>query len=430
MRVLVLGANGFLGSAIVLALQRAGIEVRAAVREPNKFIRRFPGLVAIKVDLADEAASRPNYWRLALDGVEAVVNAAGVLQPRRARVAWAVHQGAPEALFAACETAGVRRVIQISAIGVAEAETLFARSKRAGDDALMKRDLDWTVLRPTIVIGDGSYGGTSMLRAMAACPWVTPVIGDWGTQLDVIHKDDLAAGIARLLESGAAKHAILEPASAERLTLSEALVAYRGWLGLSPRPLLAMPKWLVRGMARIGDVARLNPLTTTAVAQFEARLTGDASGFEAATGVKARSLRTILSDRAAESQDLWHARLFLLRPAVRLVLAALWLVSGLLGLFAAPERFLGILEPVIANQAVAIGLARGMGLIDLAIAAALFVGWRLGTLALVQLVLVLGYTVGLSILAPGSWLDPFGGLLKNLPIIALVLVHRVLEEER
>lgn len=430
MRVLVLGGNGFLGSAIISALQRAGMTVRAAVRDPRKFQNRFPDIDAVGVDLTDAAASQPDYWGAALDGVDAVVNAAGVLQPRRARDAWAVHHAAPAALFEACVACRVRRVIQISAIGVAEAETVYARSKRTGDDDLMKRDLDWTVLRPAIVIGDGSYGGTSMLRAMAAFPLVTPVIGSGDTPLDVIHKDDLAAGIVRLLETGAATRAVLEPAGPERLTLLEVLTAYRRWLGLSLRPVLALPRWLVHGLARIGDASRLNPITTTAVAQFEARLTGDAKGFETATGIKPRRLNEILSERTAESQDMWHARLFFLGPLVRLSLVVLWLVSGLLGLFADPARFITYLEPMLTNQTAVLALARGMGVVDLAIAAALFLGWRLRFLALIQLLLVLGYTVGLSLVAPELWADPFGGLLKNIPILVLILAHRILEEER
>lgn len=170
MRVLVLGANGFVGSAIVAALVRAGMTVRCVVRDPDKLVSRFPGIETVKSNLRDESARDPEYWTEALTGVDAVVNAAGVLQPRRERDAWRVHCHAPDALFAACEHTGVRRAVQISAAGVEEAETVCARSKRTGEQKLMARDLDWTILRPAIVIGDGSYGGSSMLRAIAAFP--------------------------------------------------------------------------------------------------------------------------------------------------------------------------------------------------------------------------------------------------------------------
>ncbi len=204
MRVLVVGANGFIGSAIVGALIRGGMDVRGVVRDPEKLVNRFPGIAATKADLRDNSARDSKFWNEALAGIDAVVYAAGVLQPRRERDAWAVHVAAPDALYAGCERIGVKRVIQISAVGVEQAATVFARSKLAGDQKLMARDLDWTILRPAIVIGEGSYGGTSMLRAIAAFPWITPVIGDGTNELDFIDKEDLALSIVRILQSGAA----------------------------------------------------------------------------------------------------------------------------------------------------------------------------------------------------------------------------------
>ncbi len=111
-------------------------------------------------------------------------------------------------------------------------------------------------------------------------------------------------------------------------------------------------------------------------------------------------------------------------------MAALWLVSGLLGLFSDPAQYAAILAPLTQDPTLAFALAAGMSLIDLAIAAALIAGWRLKDMANVQLVMVIGYTLVLTLLAPGLWGDLFGGLLKNLPLIALLLVHRILEDER
>lgn len=430
MRVLVLGANGFVGSAIVAALLHADFAVRAVVRNPAKLKSRFPSAETLSADLRDESSGQPGYWDAALKDVDAVVNAAGVLQPRRAADAFAIHVHAPDALFAACERFGVRRIVQISAVGVEEGETVFARSKREGDASLMERDLDWTILRPAVVIGEGSYGGTSMLRAIAAFPMVTPVIGDGDTPLDVIHKDDLAHGIVRLLQTGAAGKKVLEPAGPERLDLTAAVQAYRRWLGLPVKAVLSVPDGAVKVLARLGDAFKLDPINTTAIAQFRTRLTGDAETFADATGITPRALSAILAARPSETQDLWHARLYLLRPLVRLSLAMLWLVSGLLGLFAGAGFFVSVLSPLISSEFAAIAIAITASLADLAIAAALFIGWRLRAMAMVQLAMVIGYTVILTVLAPALWGDPFGVLLKNLPIIALILVHRVLEEER
>jgi nucleoside-diphosphate-sugar epimerase len=433
MRVLILGANGFIGSAVVSALMQNDMGVRAVVRDPRKFERRFSGTEAVKADLQDKASREPAFWIQALAGVDAVVNAAGVLQSRREGVAWAVHLHAPNALYDACERSGVRRIIQISAVGIEESETVFARSKRAGDQALMARDLDWTILRPAVVIGEGAYGGTAMVRAIAAVPWITPVIDAVGKsepEMDFIHKADLAASIVHLLQRDAAKKTVLEPASQERMTLRAAVAAYRGWLGLAPRTFMAVPNWAAKALARVGDFTRLGPISSTALAQFNARLTGDASAFEAASGVQARGLTAMLNARPAETQDLWHARLYLIRPLIRLALAVMWLVSGLLGLVVDPQRYLTVFAPFTSDMETEAALGKFMGAVDLAIALALIVGWRLKLLASIQLAMVVGYTIALSLLLPSLWADLFGGLLKNLPIIALIAVHRILEEER
>ena len=61
---------------------------------------------------------------------------------------------------------------------------------------------------------------------------------------------------------------------------------------------------------------------------------------------------------------------------------------------------------------------------------ALLRNWRPKAIALAQIALVLAYTAGLTLLAPALWLDPYGGLLKNLPILALLFAHLALVEER
>jgi len=102
----------------------------------------------------------------------------------------------------------------------------------------------------------------------------------------------------------------------------------------------------------------------------------------------------------------------------------------LLGLFGDPAQFAELLSPLTGDQAVVTFLVTGMSLVDLGIAAALFTGLRLRTMANLPLLVVIGYTVALTAVAPALWADPIGSVLKNIPILALLLVHRVLEQER
>ena len=144
--------------------------------------------------------------------------------------------------------------------------------------------------------------------------------------------------------------------------------------------------------------------------------------------MRPRGLAEILAARPCGSQDLWHARLFLARPLVRLGLALLWAASGIAGLLADPAAYESVFEPLARGWGREI--ARAASGVDLAIAAALAFNWRPKLMAWIQAATIVAYTAVLGVLAPGMWADPYGSLLKNLPILILVLVHRILEEER
>ena len=127
MNVLLLGADGFLGRHLQIALETAGHTVRRGVHRP---VRRAD---EIGVDYARDVD--PDAWRGRLTGVDAVINTVGILREGRGRGFDAIHDQAPRALFAACREAGVHRVIQVSALGAdAGAASRFYLSKRAADD--------------------------------------------------------------------------------------------------------------------------------------------------------------------------------------------------------------------------------------------------------------------------------------------------------
>ena len=427
-RVLVIGAAGFIGSAVVAAFHRAGFETRCAVRDAKSFGTRFPQSDTRHLDLTSGAAREAGVWAELLDGMDAVVNAAGVLQPARSAEAWAVHRDAPDALYAACEKFGVRRIVHVSSLGIAESETTYARSKRAGEQVLMTRDLDWTILRPAFVIGETSYGGTSLLRALAVMPFATPVIGDGEMPVDTIHVDDLAGGIVELVKTGRGASSMLEPAGPDRRSFAELIAAYRNWFGLRPQRMLRIPIPLATLAARIGDVTRLHPVTSTMLALYRARITGDAAGFEAATDVPTRGLRDILAARPSATQDLWHARLYLWRPVIRFGLAFLWAMSGVAMLTADSatyEALFGLLKP--GGPAAVGGVACAANLV---IALALLLGWQLKRLAWLQAATIVCYSASLGIFGPDNSHGLLGALLGNLAVLFLVLVHRILEEER
>ncbi len=380
------------------------------------------GFATLRADLADTATHEPGFWAPHLAGGRAVVNAAGLLTGSDAAFA-AVHEAAPRAVYAA--RAPGAPALLISAVGI-EADTRFARWRRRGE--AVARDAGATILRPGLVMADTSYGGTSLARALAALPLVTPVVGNGRQVFNPIHAEDLAAVVAVCLDlpPGAGTYDIGGP---ERITQAGLLALLRSWLGLPPARVLCLPLPAARALGALGDALRLGPVSRTAVAQLAQGVEAEEAPLLHRIALHPRPVSDFAMRRPAGTQDLWHARLYLLRPLVRLVLALLWLASGLLGLLLPADTFLPITDSALPDAA-AIALARLGGLADLVLAGALIRNWRPRLTGLMQIGLVGAYTLAFTALAPALWLLPFGGLLKNLPILALILVWMLLEDER
>src|SRR4051812_20619119 len=133
MRVLLTGATGLIGGAILQALLHEGHDVVCAVRSPARLPVRDPRCTALVADLA--SVPTQDWWTPQLRGIDAVVNAVGILREQGSQTFDALHHRAPAELFRACAAAGVRCVVQVSALGAdANATTPYQTSKRAADD--------------------------------------------------------------------------------------------------------------------------------------------------------------------------------------------------------------------------------------------------------------------------------------------------------
>lgn len=382
------------------------------------------GFDTLAADLTRPETHDPAFWAPHLAGGAHLVNAAGLLTGSEAAME-AVHLRAPAAAWAALHGG---HGLLISAVGIDAADTPFARWRRAGE-ALVAGKPQVTILRPGLVLADTSYGGSSLLRAMAAMPFRTPVIGDGTQPFNPIHALDLAriAEACLLRPPGPGPWEVGGP---ETVTQASLIRSIRSWLGLPGRPILRLPLPLARQMGRMGDLLGLGPVSRTAVAQLEAGVLADPRPITAASGLTARPFAHVLLARPAATQDLWQARLYLLKPLIRLALSALWLVSGLIGLFLPAEDFLPLFAQSGLSENLIVATARIGGVADLALGVALLLNLRPRLTGIAQLALVLAYTVGLTVVTPAEWLAPFGGLLKNIAILPLILAHLALTEER
>lgn len=428
MRVLLTGATGFIGRYLVAALLEAGNEVVPAVRRPAEADRLLRRPAAVGIDF--NRAIRPENWLPHLAGIDAVINCAGILQGSPGQSIAAIHAAAPIALFRACMFAGVRRVIQISAISADPAAgTEYAQTKHEADVFLAGADLDWVILRPSLIHAQGAYGGTALFRGLAALPWAIPVPGSGKQQFQPIHMDDLTEAIVRILADPGINRVTIDPVGPEPIALRGLLTDLRHWLGFPPARVVSIPMTLIGIAARAGDLLG-GPVNTTALRQLEYGNVGSVEPLVQALGFRPAAWRDALLAHPAQTQDRWHARLYFVRPLLRASLAILWLASGIVGLRQPTGTISAILGRLGLTAVAATVAFWATCLGDIAIGLAILTRWRPRVIALVQVAIVLAYTLGLTFTQPGLWADPFGPLLKNLPILAAILALAAIESDR
>lgn len=235
MNILLTGASGFIGRNIAGALLAAGHQLTPVCRSDGLDFCRM-------LTAAD--------WLPHLRGVDAVINCVGIIgETGRQRFA-PLHTRAPIALFSACVQAGIRRVIQISALGADEsAFSAYHLSKRAADDTLRSLDLDWFVLRPSLIYGRGGKSAALFLR-LARLPLI-PVIGDGQQRLQPVHISDVVATVMQSLVSTEPRQT-LDIVGTETISFADWLQTMRRAQGLGPARLLPIPVPLALALTHLG----------------------------------------------------------------------------------------------------------------------------------------------------------------------------------
>ena len=430
LRVLVLGGYGFIGLEIVRALLARGVAVIGLARSPELGRRLLPQAQWIGADLAQLVT--PQRWALLIEGVDAIVNAAGALQDGPRDRLNAVHHRAISACVAAAEAAGVRRFVQISAVGAAvDASTAFMRTKAQGDAAVRASPLEWVILRPGLVVGRNAFGGTQLIRMLAATPWIEALAYPDAT-MQTVSIDDVVEATLLAMDGKVALRRTYDLVEDEPQTLRDVVRAFRRWQGFQQPPAsLIAPRSAARLVFAIADAAGMlgwrSPLRTSAMRVIAENVLGDPAPWRAAGGGRLKTLAETLRDMPATAQERVYARASLALPVMVAALSAFWLASGIIGA-AQLDRAAALLPQLGAGAARAAVLAGAAA--DIAVGLALLARRTARRAAVAAAGLATLYLALGTVLAPQIWADPLGAYVKILPAIVLALVLALILEER
>lgn len=434
--ILVLGASGLIGRFVTDDLRLRGFRVVGLARSLSPAQK----MSALDIELPILALDVAALTRLLSEhAVDVIVNCLGVLQDGPGSDTSAVHRDFVARLLEAIGDSGrAIRLVHISIPGIAEADrTAFATTKREAERLIAASGIPHAILRPGFVVAPSAYGGSAMLRALAAFPLDLPT-AEMATPFQPVAVADIAATIAWLaardVDDASAQAVSWDLMQSEPATMAGVVKQFRVAFGTAGWPHVAMPSLALDLGAKIGDLANylgwMPPMRSTAIAELRRGVTGDPSAWIAATGIAPKTLAETIGRHPATIQDKWFARLFLVKALIFASLVVFWLVSGFIALFVSYRAAAGILSAHNFPPALVDPITIGTSLMDMSIGVLIAFRRTAAIGLVVGIVASLGYMVGAAILTPDLWIEPLGALVKTGPAIVLMLVALLMLDNR
>jgi uncharacterized protein YbjT (DUF2867 family) len=434
-KILVLGASGLIGRFVTDDLRARGFHAIGVARSYSA----SQNISKLDLELPFLAMDSSALARLIGDhGIEIVVNCVGLLQDGPGNRVAAVHRDFVARLLLAIKASGrAIRLVHISIPGVdIDDRTAFSATKREAERSIAASGVAYAILRPGFVIAPSAYGGSAMVRALAALPFALPAALS-ATAFQPLLVEDIAATIAWLavrdIGDRRADAVIWDLMQPQPMTLGGVIGLFCRALGTSEYPRIPLPSFLLDLGSKLGDLASwlgwMPPMRSTAIAELRRGVTGDPSAWMAATGIVPADLNQA-GLRSATIQDKWFARAYLIKALVIASLVVFWTVSGVIALFVSYDAAAGILRAHAFPPALVAPVTILTSLMDMSIGILIAFRPTAGLGLVAGIVASLGYMVGAAILTPDLWIEPLGALVKTAPAIVLMLVALLMLDNR
>jgi uncharacterized protein YbjT (DUF2867 family) len=254
--ILVLGASGLIGRFVTDDLRARDFQVVGVAR-------RFSAsqqVSALDLELPILSMDSATLARLIGDhAIDVVVNCLGVLQDGPGSDTRAVHRDFVGQLLQAIRDSGrAIRLIHISIPGAADEDrTAFSRTKREAERLIAASNVPYAILRPGFVIAPSAYGGSAMLRALAALPMDLPTI-EAATPFQPVAVEDISVTICWLAGRASDDQAVNAVAwdlmQPQPITLGGVIAQFRRSFGTANSPRIASPAFVIDLGAKLGDL--------------------------------------------------------------------------------------------------------------------------------------------------------------------------------
>ncbi len=243
---IVFGGTGFVGAHVVEKLAREGASVRIASRTPKSaYYLRPCGLPGqVESFFCDYTARSLND---ALKRADYVVNCVGAIYETRKTTFEKTHVELPARIAKACAKQGVQHFVHISALAVDTAQSVYAKTKLAGERRILSAFPEAVILRPSVIFGpkDSFF---NMFSALSRFLPVFPLIGGGKTKFQPVYAGDVARAVIESFKDLKAKGQVYELGGPEILSFKEIYERLFKYTGRKT-VLCPLPWWVAKSQA-------------------------------------------------------------------------------------------------------------------------------------------------------------------------------------
>ena len=306
--ILVTGASGFVGSYALPALLAAGHRVAALIRTPGSgqvVLDRLPPADRAKVELRTGDVTRPGSLREALAGVDGVLHLVAIPRDRNGgEELRLVNTEGTRAVVVAARDAGVRRLVYMGAMGVADDPSLhYASSKAKAETLVAASGLDWTTLKPSLQFGPGDGFFNIIADLVRLSPGVVPVPGRGKSRFQPISVVDVANVVARSFADDGTIGQTLDLGGPRYWTYREITAEVLAATGKT-RAILPLPVPLIRLVAGTSEAIGLPfPVATDQLRQLKLDNIGPLGLVESTFGFRPRPMEGALGYLRQKRRD-------------------------------------------------------------------------------------------------------------------------------
>lgn len=259
MKVLLTGVTGFVGSHILPRLVAEGHSVHAVLRDAAKQARPTGASVTF---IAGDVVSGAGLDE-AVAGCEAIIHLVGIIMEGRGATFEKVHHEGTQNVLTAAKKAGVKRFVQMSALGASpNGVSKYQTSKWRAEEEVRLSGIPHTILRPSIIFGPRDGFVTQMVQVMKAAPIIRPVVGTGKYPFRPIYIDDVVDCFVQALTVPAATGKTIEVGGPDELSLEQMLDTIAQCIGLQ-KPAVHIPFRLMYANAAILQRILPKPPVTT-----------------------------------------------------------------------------------------------------------------------------------------------------------------------